>query len=205
MTTSAIPCLPHGRALRHEHDLPGSRARPRVGKAPSPAVPRPAGGCRGSADLYAKAGGCSGRSRTTARRVPCGTRHPQLYALILRECTSTLCGMRGATGVRRFRALATGMAPLHHDDPVRYRGHRPCADGCADRTPRKRLAAAKKIRSAPHNQIVVATSLIDTQVLARAKAVGADRQWYRTAMKGPDAGRAPHDGGAYFPPMHRPA
>ena len=37
------------------------------------------------------------------------------------------------------------------------------------------LAAAKKIREAhPTIKIVVATSLIDTQVLARAKAVGAD-------------------------------
>ena len=37
------------------------------------------------------------------------------------------------------------------------------------------LAAAKKIREAhPAIKIVVATSLIDTQVLARAKAVGAD-------------------------------
>ena len=42
------------------------------------------------------------------------------------------------------------------------------------------LAAAKKIREAhPAIKIVVATSLIDTQVLARAKAVGADSLWYK--------------------------
>ena len=42
------------------------------------------------------------------------------------------------------------------------------------------LAAAKKIREAhPEIKIVVATSLIDTQVLARAKAVGADSLWYK--------------------------
>ena len=42
------------------------------------------------------------------------------------------------------------------------------------------LAAAKKIRKAhPEIKIVVATSLIDTQVLARAKAVGADSLWYK--------------------------
>ena len=42
------------------------------------------------------------------------------------------------------------------------------------------LAAAKKIReSHPAIKIVVATSLIDTQVLARAKAVGADSLWYK--------------------------
>ena len=42
------------------------------------------------------------------------------------------------------------------------------------------LAAAKKIREThPEIKIVVATSLIDTQVLARAKAVGADSLWYK--------------------------
>ena len=42
------------------------------------------------------------------------------------------------------------------------------------------LAAAEKIRKAhPEIKIVVATSLIDTQVLARAKAVGADSLWYK--------------------------
>ena len=42
------------------------------------------------------------------------------------------------------------------------------------------LAAAKKIREAhPEIKIVVATSLIDAQVLARAKAVGADSLWYK--------------------------
>ena len=42
------------------------------------------------------------------------------------------------------------------------------------------LAAAKKMREAhPEIKIVVATSLIDTQVLARAKAVGADSLWYK--------------------------
>ena len=46
------------------------------------------------------------------------------------------------------------------------------------------LAAAKKIREAhPEIKIVVATSLIDTQVLARAKAVGADSLWYKDSAK----------------------
>ena len=64
------------------------------------------------------------------------------------------------------------------------------------------LAAAKKIREAhPAIKIVVATSLIDTQVLARAKAVGADSLWYKDGdERDPDGGRAPHDGGgAYLP------
>ena len=47
------------------------------------------------------------------------------------------------------------------------------------------LAAAKKIREAhPEIKIVVATSLIDTQVLARAKAVGADSLWYKDGDEG---------------------
>ena len=47
------------------------------------------------------------------------------------------------------------------------------------------LAAAKKIReSHPAIKIVVATSLIDTQVLARAKAVGADSLWYKDGDEG---------------------
>ena len=47
------------------------------------------------------------------------------------------------------------------------------------------LAAAKKIREAhPTIKIVVATSLIDTQVLARAKAVGADSLWYKDGDEG---------------------
>lgn len=47
------------------------------------------------------------------------------------------------------------------------------------------LAAAKKIREAhPAIKIVVATSLIDTQVLARAKAVGADSLWYKDGDEG---------------------
>ena len=47
------------------------------------------------------------------------------------------------------------------------------------------LAAAKKIREAhPKIKIVVATSLIDTQVLARAKAVGADSLWYKDGDEG---------------------
>ena len=47
------------------------------------------------------------------------------------------------------------------------------------------LAAAKKIRKAhPEIKIVVATSLIDTQVLARAKAVGADSLWYKDGDEG---------------------
>ena len=46
------------------------------------------------------------------------------------------------------------------------------------------LAAAKKIREAhPAIKIVVATSLIDTQVLARAKAVGADSLWYKDSTQ----------------------
>ena len=46
------------------------------------------------------------------------------------------------------------------------------------------LAAAKKIREAhPEIKIVVATSLIDAQVLARAKAVGADSLWYKDSAK----------------------
>ena len=46
------------------------------------------------------------------------------------------------------------------------------------------LAAAKKIREAhPEIKIVVATSLIDTQVLARAKAVGADSLWYKDSTQ----------------------
>ena len=46
------------------------------------------------------------------------------------------------------------------------------------------LAAAKKIREAhPEIKIVVATSLIDTQVLARTKAVGADSLWYKDSMQ----------------------
>ena len=47
------------------------------------------------------------------------------------------------------------------------------------------LAAAKKIREThPEIKIVVATSLIDTQVLARAKAVGADSLWYKDGDEG---------------------
>lgn len=47
------------------------------------------------------------------------------------------------------------------------------------------MAAAKKIREAhPAIKIVVATSLIDTQVLARAKAVGADSLWYKDGDEG---------------------
>lgn len=47
------------------------------------------------------------------------------------------------------------------------------------------LAAAQKIREAhPEIKIVVATSLIDTQVLARAKAVGADSLWYKDGDEG---------------------
>lgn len=47
------------------------------------------------------------------------------------------------------------------------------------------LAAAKKIREAhPEIKIVVATSLIDAQVLARAKAVGADSLWYKDGDEG---------------------
>ena len=47
------------------------------------------------------------------------------------------------------------------------------------------LAAAKKIREAhPEIKIVVATSLIDTQVLARAKAVGVDSLWYKDGDEG---------------------
>ena len=47
------------------------------------------------------------------------------------------------------------------------------------------LAAAKKIREAhPEIKIVVATSLIDTQVLARAKSVGADSLWYKDGDEG---------------------
>ena len=46
-------------------------------------------------------------------------------------------------------------------------------------------AAAKKIREAhPEIKIVVATSLIDTQVLARAKAVGVDSLWYKDGDEG---------------------
>ena len=46
------------------------------------------------------------------------------------------------------------------------------------------LAAAKKMREAhPEIKIVVATSLIDTQVLARAKAVGADSLWYKDSTQ----------------------
>ena len=82
-----------------------------------PAMPRPAGECcRGPAELYAKAGGCSGCSRTAARCVPCGTRHPRALrtdpaGVYLQRCAA--CGRHGI--VRRFRASATGMAPLHHE------------------------------------------------------------------------------------------
>ena len=106
------------RALRHEHDLAPDQERGRgVGKLHLPAVPRPAGGCcRGPADLYAKAGGCSGRSRTAARCVPCGTRRPRALrtdpaGMYLQRCAA--CGRHGI--VRRFRASATGMASLHHE------------------------------------------------------------------------------------------
>ena len=64
------------------------------------------------------------------------------------------------------------------------------------------LAAAKKIREAhPTIKIVVATSLIDTQVLARAKAVGADSLWYKDGDEGTlmQVVRRTMAGGAYFP------
>lgn len=64
------------------------------------------------------------------------------------------------------------------------------------------LAAAKKIREAhPEIKIVVATSLIDTQVLARAKAVGADSLWYKDGDEGTlmQVVRRTDGGGAYLP------
>ena len=64
------------------------------------------------------------------------------------------------------------------------------------------LAAAKKIREAhPEIKIVVATSLIDTQVLARAKAAGADSLWYKDGDEGTlmQVVRRTMAGGAYLP------
>ena len=115
--TSAIPCLPHGAHCGMSMTSPGSGAKLRSGKLHLPAMPRPAGECcRRTAELYAKAGGCSGCSRTAARCVPCGTRHPRALrtdpaGVYLQRCTA--CGRHGI--VRRFRASATGMAPLHHE------------------------------------------------------------------------------------------
>lgn len=63
------------------------------------------------------------------------------------------------------------------------------------------LAAAEKIRKAhPEIKIVVATSLIDTQVLARAKAVGADSLWYKDGDEGTlmQVVRRTMAGGSYF-------
>lgn len=53
-------------------------------------------------------------------------------------------------------------------------------------TTAKTVCCRQKIREAhPAIKIVVATSLIDTQVLARAKAVGADSLWYKDGDEGP--------------------
>lgn len=69
------------------------------------------------------------------------------------------------------------------------------------------LAAAKKMREAhPEIKIVVATSLIDTQVLARAKAVGADSLWYKDGDEGTLMQVcAARWRGSISSPMHRPA
>lgn len=69
------------------------------------------------------------------------------------------------------------------------------------------LAAAKKIREAhPEIKIVVATSLIDTQVLARTKAVGADSLWYKDGDEGTLMQVcAARWQGSISSPMHRPA
>ncbi|MCO7109932.1 hypothetical protein NIA69_13415 [Gemmiger formicilis] len=53
---------------------------------------------------------------------------------------------------------------------------------------------------------MVATSLIDTQVLARAKAVGADSLWYKDGDEGTLMQVVRRTmAGSISSPMHRPA
>ena len=106
------------RALRHEHDL--ARLRSEAAKWESSISllcrARQENAAEDPLSLYAKAGGCFGCSRTATRCVPCGTRHPRALrtdpaGVYLQRCAA--CGRHGI--VRRFRASATGMAPLHHE------------------------------------------------------------------------------------------
>ena len=105
------------RALRHEHDLARIKSEAAEWESSISVL------CRARQEdaaedplTCAKAGGCSGRSRTAARCVPCGTRHPRALrtdpaGMYLQRCAA--CGRHRI--VRRFRASATGMAPLHHE------------------------------------------------------------------------------------------
>lgn len=102
------------RALRHEHDLARIKSEAAEWESSISLL------CRARQEDAAEdpltCGGCSGRSRTAARCVPCGTRRPRALrtdpaGVYLQRCAP--CGRHGI--VRRFRASATGMASLHHE------------------------------------------------------------------------------------------
>lgn len=106
------------RALRHEHDL--ARIKSEAAKWESSISllcrTRQENAAEDPLSYMQRAGGCSGRNRTAARCVPCGTRHPRVLrtdpaGVYLQRCAA--CGRYGI--VRRFRAPAAGMVPLHHE------------------------------------------------------------------------------------------
>ena len=106
------------RALRHEYDLARIRSEAAQWESSISLL------CRARQEDAAedpltcmqRRAAVLGRSRTAARCVPCGTRRPRVLrtdpaGVYLQRCAA--CGRHGI--VRRFRAPAAGMAPLHHE------------------------------------------------------------------------------------------